>query len=64
MSSSTAAGCLYPSLPPVTQKGTTYPGGNREYRHNNGMNVAFFDGHAKWHTQETLESRPDLWTPK
>jgi prepilin-type N-terminal cleavage/methylation domain-containing protein/prepilin-type processing-associated H-X9-DG protein len=61
---STAVGCLYPGLPPVTEDGITYPGGNREYRHNNGMNVAFFDGHAKWYTEEALESRPDLWIPK
>jgi prepilin-type N-terminal cleavage/methylation domain-containing protein/prepilin-type processing-associated H-X9-DG protein len=43
-----AVGCGYPGYPPVTNHGKTYAAGNREYRHNEGANITFFDGHAKW----------------
>jgi prepilin-type N-terminal cleavage/methylation domain-containing protein/prepilin-type processing-associated H-X9-DG protein len=58
-----AVGCGYPGYPPVTRNGKTYPGGNREYRHSEGANIAFFDGHAKWYKEDQLESNPKLWVP-
>jgi prepilin-type N-terminal cleavage/methylation domain-containing protein/prepilin-type processing-associated H-X9-DG protein len=59
----TAVGCGYPGYQAVTNGGKTYPAGNREYRHNNGANITFFDGHAKWYKEDTLESTPQLWVP-
>jgi prepilin-type processing-associated H-X9-DG protein len=56
--------CRYPGYPEVTNGGKTYPAGNREYRHNDGMNVAFFDGHAKWYKRGPLDTDPYLWIPK
>jgi len=56
--------CRYPGYDPVTKNGKTYPGGNRDYRHNDGANVTFFDGHAKWYKQGPLENDPYLWIPK
>jgi len=57
----TAVGCGYPGYAPVTRGGKTYPGGNREYRHNQGANVTFFDGHSKWYKEDHLEQSPNLW---
>jgi prepilin-type N-terminal cleavage/methylation domain-containing protein/prepilin-type processing-associated H-X9-DG protein len=59
----TAVGCGYPGYPAVTNGGKTYPAGNRDYRHNNGANITFFDGHAKWFKEDTLDSNPQLWVP-
>jgi prepilin-type N-terminal cleavage/methylation domain-containing protein/prepilin-type processing-associated H-X9-DG protein len=56
-------GCGYPGYPEVVANGKRYPGGNREYRHNEGANIAFFDGHAKWFKEDALESNPALWVP-
>jgi len=47
----------------VTNGGKAYPAGNREYRHNEGANITFFDGHAKWYKEDTLETNPNLWVP-
>jgi hypothetical protein len=33
--------CRYPGYDPVTRDGKTYPGGNRDYRHNDGAVVTF-----------------------
>ena len=47
---------------PVTKAGKAYPGGNREYRHNDGMNVTFFDGHAHWYRPEQIPcSKEKCW---
>jgi prepilin-type N-terminal cleavage/methylation domain-containing protein/prepilin-type processing-associated H-X9-DG protein len=59
-----AVGCGYPGYPAVTRNGKTYPGGNREYRHSEGANIAFFDGHAKWFKEDALESNVNLWIPQ
>jgi prepilin-type N-terminal cleavage/methylation domain-containing protein/prepilin-type processing-associated H-X9-DG protein len=58
-----AVGCGYPGYPAVTNHGKTYPAGNREYRHNEGANITFFDGHSKWYKEDTLDSNPSLWVP-
>jgi len=50
-----------PPHPPVSKAGKTYPGGNRQYRHNDGMNVTFFDAHSHWYKEPQLESQPSLW---
>jgi prepilin-type N-terminal cleavage/methylation domain-containing protein/prepilin-type processing-associated H-X9-DG protein len=56
--------CRYPGYDPVTRDGKTYPGGNRDYRHNDGAVVTFFDGHSKWYKRGPLEEDPYLWIPK
>jgi prepilin-type N-terminal cleavage/methylation domain-containing protein/prepilin-type processing-associated H-X9-DG protein len=56
--------CRYPGYQAIERNGKKYPGGNREYRHNEGMNVTFFDGHGKWYRRGPLEEDPYLWIPK
>jgi prepilin-type N-terminal cleavage/methylation domain-containing protein/prepilin-type processing-associated H-X9-DG protein len=41
-----------------TSTGTSSPGNNFDTRHNEGMNVAFVDGHVKWLKRDVILYRP------
>lgn len=42
--------------------GTVIQGSDCAYRHNNGAQIAFWDGHAEFRLRKDIEKNTDLWT--